>query len=341
MANFSVNQVHQFYGAVNATSYANGGTAKGQISKVAKTSDNQLYFLFNGADTVLKSDNIDLGTLKAAVIDATKNVTKMRKVAVTLDATVNDGAPINGQDYVLGINFKNFFSSGDASQYYKDTAVHGTTSMTASAFYKAMVSALNFAFSREDGATATTNPYLKFKIGYSTSSESEENDANWASATANKIIIEEKPQEWELGTKKARRIMFDVFCSTVYTSGQDVVWGLVEDATPSVVIGNGQNIADLEWFCAGERGDQYRNVGWPNVIPTHYLIDPDKQYDLIELHYAFTDTGVNSYRTEKEITIAAPYNPDGGTTALKHASINLIIGAINTAAGSTILTAFS
>ena len=325
MANYSVNQVHQFYGAVNATSYASGGSAKGQISKVVKTADNELYFLFNGADTVLKSDDIKLDTLKVNVVDATKNVTTMKKVQVVI--TNN---PVAGQDYILGINFKNFFSSGDASQYYKDCAVHATSGMTKAQFYTALKNALDLCFSREDNATSTSNPYLAF------------------TADANGVYIEEKEQEWELGTKKGRRIMFDLFISTIYTDGDDVIWGTATDITfdavknpTPTVIGNGKKIADLEWFCAGEKGDQYRNVGWPNVIKTTYLIDETKQYDLIEMHFAFTDTGVNSYRTEKEITIAAPYNPDGGNAAAKHASINLIIGAINTAYGSTLIAPFA
>lgn len=80
----------------------------------------------------------------------------------------------------------------------------------------------------------------------------------------------------------------------------------------------------------GERGDQYRGKGWPNVIPTKYLVDPTQQYHVLELHYAFTDTGVNSYRTEKEITIVAP-----ATTAGK-AALNDFIDALESATGLTI-----
>jgi hypothetical protein len=198
-----------------------------------------------------------------------------------------------------------------------------------------MVDSLNKAFSRENGANNTSNPYLKF------------------TSDANGLYIEEKPQEWALGTKKARRIMFDVFCSTIYTGGEDLVWGEVTDVTPAKyvedststetpkpiipnpaivvgtnAVGNGQQIADLEWFCMGERGDQYRNVGWPNVISTKYLVDPTKQYNVLELHYAFTDTGVNSYRTEKEITIVAE----------EASVINNLIGAINSVTGLEIET---
>ena len=332
MANFSVNQVHQLYVANAYSATVNAESAAGTIGGVKTVDDirgKEVYFNYKGVESVLTSDFIQIANIGyAKAIPAADMVTVMKKIEVTLDPTINNGAPVSGQDYVLSINFKNFFSSGDASQYFKDAAVHATASMTASDFYKAMVNSLNAAFSREPGATKTSNPYLKF---------SWKPNATTAT-TADAIVIEEVPQEWALGTKKARRIMFDVVPTTIYTGGDDVVWGTVTDATPAKsaavvgtnAVGNGQQIADLEWFCMGERGDQYRNVGWPHVIPTKYLVDPTQQYHVLELHYAFTDTGVNSYRTEKEITIVAP-----ATTAGK-AALNDFIDALETATGLTI-----
>ena len=325
MANFSVNQVRQFYAAsAYKTTVANTDTV-GTIGAVTKTGEgDELFFFFKGADTVLKSDQIqikNIGFCKAYA--ASDLITVMKTVKVTLDTDVNGGDPAVGEDYVLGINFKNFFSSGDASQYYKDVAVHVTAAMAADEkeFYKAMVDALNLAFSREDGATADSNPYLSFSAGTAGSEDG--------------IYIQEKPQAWTLGTKKANRIMFDVFPGTIKVDGDDQIWGEVTDTTPAKAdaisdgtegtdyIGNGQKIADLEWFCAGERGDQYRMKGWPNYVPTQYLINAANQYHVLEIHYAFTDTGVNSYRTEKEITIVVP-------TSAK-AALNSFIGALNTA----------
>jgi hypothetical protein len=328
MGNFSVNQVHQLYviSGYNATVAAT--SAVGTIGAVKTIDDlrgKEVMFNYKGAESVLPSDFIQIQNIGyAKAVPASQMITVMKKVEITLDSTVNGGNPVSGQDYVLSINFKNFFSSGDASQYFKDAGVHATANMSASDFYKAMLKSLNAAFSREPGASKESNPYLKFSVDDTT--------------TATKLIIEEKPQEWALGTKKARRIMFDVFPSTVYTGGDDLVWGIVTDVTPAKsaavvgtnAIGNGQQIADLEWFCMGERGDQYRNVGWPHVIPTKYLVDPTQQYHVLELHYAFTDTGVNSYRTEKEITIVAP-----ATTAGK-AALNDFIDALETATGLTI-----
>ena len=315
MANYSVNQNRQFYVANNG--YSSGGSAVGQVTKVVKTPEDELYFLFNGANGVLKSDYIPLKNIAyAKAIDADDNATTMRKVKVTISAN-----PVAGQDYVLGINFKNFFSSGDASQYYKNAAVHVTSSIdTKAKFATAMVAALNKAFSREDGATASSNPYLSF------------------TASSNDVVIEEKPQEWALGTKKARRIMFDILIGTIYTGGEDVRWGTVTEVTTSLTkVANGQKVADLEWFCLGERGDQYRNVGWPNVIPTTYLADATKAYHLIEIHYAYTGSGVDSYKSEKELTIAVPK----GAASHEYDDVNAVIGAINTAADTTLISTLS
>lgn len=328
MSNFSVNQVHQMYVAESLSESSHESTVTSAsnakaigVNTYGAGNDKQFAFIYKGADTVLTSDLIPVKNLdRVEVFKADALGTKMRKVKVVLDSTINSGNPVAGQDYILGIQFKNFFSAGDDSTYYKDAAVHVTSAMEADKkeFYKAMVAALNMAFSREDGATATSNPYLAFSAGTAGSEDG--------------IYIEEKPQEWQLGTKKARRIMFDVFPSLIYTGGDDVIWGTSSDLTPTTTVGDGQKIADLEWFCMGERGDQYRNVGWPNVIPTTYMVDPTKNYSLIELHYAFTDTGVNSYRTEKEITIAVP----DGTGASKYTVINGIIDEIENATGLTI-----
>lgn len=332
MANFSIGQVHQLYVISGYNASVTAASAVGTIGAVQAIDDirgKEIMFKYKGVESVLPSDFIQIQNIGyAKAIPASDMVTVMKKYEVALNDSL-----VSGQDYVLGINFRNFFSSGDASQYFKDAAVHATASMTASEFYNAMVSSLNSAFSREPGATSTTNPYLSFSIKEKGGGGSDATDAV-------AIVIEEKPQEWERGTKKARRIMFDVVPSTIYTGSDDVVWGTVTDATPAKgsavvgtnAVGNGQNIADLEWFCMGERGDQYRGAGWPHVINTKYLVDPTAQYHVLEIHYAFTDTGVNSYRTEKEITVVAP-----ATTAGKSA-LNSFIGAINSATSLSIAT---
>lgn len=320
----SLRQNRQFYVAnklvTSATALANRGEIKvksiGDIEK-------EVYFEVLGPDTVLKSDYIQVKNITAAkAIKAVDMETPMKKVLVTLDSSVNGGAPVVGQDYILRINLRQFYGMSDQDQYFKDAAVRAVKGMTAKQFYEAMEKALNLCFSREVGANAKSNPYLTF------------------SSSAAGLVIEEKPQSWHLGTEAQERVYFDVVPTTIYCDGADLIWGSVAEQTPATKIGNGKKIADLEYFLLGERGDQYRKIGWPNDVETVGMVDPDKTYDVFEIHYAFTDTGVNSYRSEKDITIAVPTavktSTDGG--GADYTVINGIIGAFNTATGLNVAT---
>lgn len=333
MAVYTTNQNRQFFVAseysATVTDASNVG-AIGAVKCVADGLGQEMYFLYRGADTVLKSDRIQLKNLDyIKAFKASDMVTPLKKVEVTLDSTVNSGAPVSGQDYLLRIEFRQFYGMSDEDQYFKDVAVHATAAMTdAKALFDAMKNALDLAFSREVGATKTANPYLNFSVSGSGSSA--------------KLVIMEKPQSWHLGIEAQERVYFDVYPTTIYTGGDDVIWGVVTDATVAKAsatvgtdaIGNGHTIADMEYFYMGERGDFYRYAGWPNYIPTKYLVDPSKEYNVLEIHYAFTDTGVNSYRSEKDITIVFPV----GASDHEYDEINDFIGAINTATGLTVAT---
>ena len=319
----SLRQNRQFYVANKLITGATALANKGEI-KVKSIGDieKEVYFEVLGPDTVLKSDYIQVKNITAAkAIKATAMETPMKKVLVTLDSSVNGGAPIVGQDYILRINLRQFYGMSDQDQYFKDAAVRAVKGMNATQFYAAMEKALNLCFSREVGANAKSNPYLSF------------------SSSAAGLVIEEKPQSWHLGTEAQERVYFDVVPTTIYCDGADLIWGSVAEQTPTTKIGNGKKIADLEYFLLGERGDQYRKIGWPNDVETVGMVDSDKTYDVFEIHYAFTDTGVNSYKSEKDITIAVPTavkaDSDGGAD---YTVINAIIGAFNTATGLSVAT---
>lgn len=319
MAVFSTNQNRQFYVATTYSASITNGSTAGQIGGVKCINDGlnkEFYFLYKGPENVLKSDRIQLKNLDYVKAFAPSDmIVPLKKVEITLSADANSGAPIAGQDYVLRIAFRQFYGMSDEDQYFKDAAVHAVSNMTASDFYKAMVNSLNLAFSREVGATKTENPYLKFEVDNTT--------------TATKIIITEKAQDFNVGIGAQERVYFDIIPTTVFDSQDEVIWGVVEDKTlakgsvtaGTTGIGNGAQLANMEWFYLGERGDQYRMQGWPNYIPTKLNVNPNAEYYVLEIHYAFTDTGVNSYRSEKDITIISETK----------ATINSLIGAINTA----------
>lgn len=153
-----------------------------------------------------------------------------------------------------------------------------------------------------------------------------------AGGTVTGVIITEAVQNWILGRVTQEHVEFTLQPDLIKVSGDDVIWGTVTvNASENTVIGNGHKIADLEYFCMGNRGDIYRNVGFPKVIATTYLVDPTLTYYVIDLHYAYSDGGVSVQNSEKTLTIVGS----------DKAEINKIITAINTQANATLLTTFA
>lgn len=337
MAVYSTNQNRQFYVATG-TDTVDESAAVGTIEPkvIGEGNDKELFFLYkgaaDGAEGLQCSDRIPLKNLDyAKVISATSMETKMRKISISLG---NSGVPVVGENYVLRIAFKQFHGMSDEHQYFKDAVVRATSAMsTAKNLFDEMIDALNLAFSREVGATNTSNPYLAFSVS--------------GSGASAKLVIEEKEQPFVTGIGKFERVLFDIIPTTINNNGVEEIWAAQNTTTKeyytvetsTTTVGNGKEIADIEWFCMGERGDQYRMMGYPNYIPTTYQVDPSKTYDVIEFHFAFTDTGVNSYRSEKDITIVADstVTPASGSDPATNI-INAIADAINTAVGEDILT---
>ena len=77
----------------------------------------------------------------------------------------------------------------------------------------------------------------------------------------------------------------------------------------------------------GERGDHYRNINWPYVIETTYLVDPKLEYSVLDIHYAYVGSNENVQKSERGITLV------GSKT-----DINKVIAAINLAAETSIAT---
>ena len=294
----------------------------------------------------MRSDLIDLkSVIYAKATDADDMAHELKSVTVTLDKGINGGAPISGQDYVLRIVFKQAFGDSDANQYFKYGTVHAYANMSASDFYKILAESLAKNFSREisplvdiiltdhdttKGEATTTDvavPVLK-------NGKIQKLPALASDHTYTAVLINEVAQPWELGIKKQVPVYFDVYPTTVSLNGDEVVWGKAEATKTSGKIENGHNIADLEYFCMGERGDQYRGMCWPYNIHTKYLVDPDKKYNTIDIHYAYVGDGVSVQKSEKDITIVVP--KVGANNQASNKLTNDIITAINTATGLSI-----
>ena len=333
MATFSTNQVRQLYVAKELkSSHVLATDTAGSIAVKSDTAKNHLYFEYKGADNLMRSDLIDIkNILYAKATDADDMAHELKAVTVTLDSEVNAVAPVAGQDYILRIAFKQYVGMSDEDQYFKYGMVHAYAGMTASDFYKKLALSLAKNFSRE------IVPLVKFVLTNS-DSEAVPVDATTKESslteTYTALVIDEVEQPWRLGIMEQTPVYFEVQPVPVTVNGDERIWGKVEDTEPAGTIANGKKIADLEYFCMGERGDMYRGIGYPNNIPTTYLVDPAVKYNVIDIHYAYVGSNESVQKSEKTITLVIP--KVGAKNNVSNALANSIITAINTATGLTI-----
>lgn len=146
------------------------------------------------------------------------------------------------------------------------------------------------------------------------------------------LWVEELQQPWSLGSKSFHRLNYNTRCNKItLATGEEINWGTVASTTvDTTTVGNGKLICDLEWFTAGERGDIYRGVSAPYYPKTELLGEKDATYSLIELGYAFYDSGVNEFPSEKTMTFAVKDETDG----TPYTTINSLINDIEAAATS-------
>ena len=354
MATFSTNQVRQLYVAKELkSSHVLAADAAGSIAVKSDTAKNHLYFEYKGADNLMRSDLIDIkNILYAKAIDADDMAHELKAVTVTLDSGVNAGAPVAGQDYILRIAFRQYVGMSDEDQYFKYGMVHAYAGMDADEFYKVLALSIAKNFSREvvplikievhSAATKSkggfdSNGYMVVTPTTKDNGKSDTTNPYYATDTLvtdiDSIRITEVEQPWRLGVMAQTPVYFTVQPVAIMVNGDERIWATVTESTNST-IANGKKIADLEYFCMGERGDMYRNIGWPHNIPTTYLVDPTIKYNVIDIHYAYVGSNESVQKSEKTITLVVP--KVGAKNNVSNALANSIIAAINTATGLTI-----
>ena len=323
---FSTNQVRQLYVAL-----ANGHLTNAGDIKVNKTADGkQLYFTYVGAlgDT-MRSDLIDVDKITSITIKKASDMAKKRVChLVTLDSNVNGGTPIVGQDYILRLLFRQYVGMSEANTMNKYGEVHINTDMSASDFYKKM------AISIVQNCSKDINNLVEVELQTSSSTvpvsvTTREADLD---GTYTGILIYEGKLVWRLGRVSQGTIPFECQFVDIVYNGEEVEWGKTSLVPAKAkVLSQGELIADLEYFCMGERGDIYRNMGWPNAIETKYLVDPTKLYNIITIHYHYEGTGLSSDKSEKDIQIAAV-----ASNATDYTLANTILGEIQAITGTSV-----
>ena len=299
--------------------------AVGDLTLKVDTAKSNVYLVYKDTEDTITSDLISIkNLLYAKATKAADMARTLNSQSVTLNAD-----PISGQDYVLNVEVRNFVALGDDSTHIKFGAVHAVKGMTKSDFYKAM--ALNLAknFSREVSpilnvslnkynSTGTTNT----KVAVLVNGKMQNLAALTSTETYTSIIIDEVEQPWRRGVAQVEPVNFNTTCGTVLVDGDDVIWGTVEKEEGDPV-NNGKQIADMEWFYHGTRGDIYREATYPDNFDFKPLVDETKAYSTLDIHFAYVGPGVEVAKSERTITVVCA----------DAAELNKLITAIKTATG--------
>ena len=334
----SVNQVRQLY-VVSEVLSSGTPASLGQVAVKSIFGGKGFLVQHKGqgglvvSDKVLK-DHMILAHTKAT--PASEMAKTLKQATIALDSSVNSGAPIAGQDYIIDIDVYNYIALGEYQTLNKFAAVRATTGMTASQLYMGLAKSLARNFSRE------INHFFKFYLKDANGEyEVTVTSADDTTKTYTGVVIKEQSQEadYVLGEQPVVTVNFAVTPKTVIDNGDEVqpfvtaangtiaIAVQLDGSSNPVTVGNGYDIADLEWFCMGERGDQIRQVGYPRTIRTKYMVDPTKEYDVLDICFYFEDRGMSNQHSDKLMTFVAPVS---SVENHEHDLINSLIDKINT-----------
>lgn len=331
---------------------------------VGTTNDGKHYFIYKGKGGVTRSDIIE-NILWTNATPAAAMTKSLKRTLVKLNAAFvdKDGnvAPV-GQDFLLRLEFTGYIGvSPEDSQYWKYGVVHTLANMKATDFYKKMAISLVKNMSRE------AVKFIKVSLVTATTPvEVTMANINTISGTFTGIYIDEVEPDWILGLKQQKVMSFNAVPTTVAVLNDngtydDLVWGdvttsegknagegkkytgggavaevsYISSGAPSAAgtIINSKLAADYEYFFHGERGDQYRMVGWPDYIPTEYMVNASNTfgYDFIQIHYAYIGANEGCQKSEKDIVFLCERTSSGSTLDTKAAALK---SAINTKFGA-------
>ena len=265
-----------------------------------------LWFQHYGQGGLTSSDKID--------------VDKIRYVKQTAKAQMNDTIKSHtitvtevsaGQVYEVKLRFLNYIGGGAQDFTYRLGTYRAKKTDDEAAIAAGLAESLQATLGLEPGTSASDIKNYKEPIATVT----------YAGAV---ITVNEVEQYWELGKFPVAQMPIEVYLNGIVVDDDylNYEWATIAESTITLE-NSGKKIADLEYFCMGWRGDEYRGMGFPRNFNTKYMVDPNDAtgYDLIDIHYFFQGTGVSVQQSEKEITLVVPA---GDSSVL--AAIEAIVG---------------
>jgi len=161
---------------------------------------------------------------------------------------------------------------------------------------------------------------------------------------SNSLSVETGTRSFALGKKDGRPVEFDLQVAVRDNGGDNTVSDARYNDLSVVVTqaggagsGTGNQVANLEWCRAGEEGDRYRMIGYPNNFDTPYFANPSKTYHMINIAYYQARTSVNVERQYRVAQIAVDNaDQDAGGAGTAFTAVNALIADLETVTGKTI-----
>lgn len=304
---YSVNQVKQLYVVDNIKEPAQNETvavmestdAAGTLVPKVHTDGSFVYFQYKNVDgDVMATDRIKKCKVKwITFIEGEAMRKNKKKTVITL---TSDGStavtPVVGQDYIINFSFRNYFGMSDEDTYEKH-AVARAMSTDPSELLAELAVSLAKNMSREIDQPFVITADIATTAAGSASSHPEvtkftkvgdlSNDSN---KFVKSITLTEKEQPWALGRMQQTRPEYTIHFVPIVNQGvENYKWGYADttEAAANGQIKNGADTANFEWFCMGERGDQYRGKDWPLSIttPASLVVNAAKEYDYLTIHF--------------------------------------------------------
>lgn len=289
MAVFSINQVSQMF--VAKALKTSTPTAEGDI-QVKGTKDGSLYVISYGKGGLVRSDLIDTDKIIYAKQTPSESFnTKLHGYAITVT-----GTPVKGQVYTLKINFRNYIGIGDEDTISIVAAVTAGIPYTLKDNKTVVTPATNTQI------TQCLVDFLERDATFNRLAEISVSDDNVFS-------IYEIEQPWVRGKMQAGQVVTLDMPTVGYVSDGDLEtndWATVTKADNTTADDGMKKLADLEYFTAGAKGDEYRGMGYPYNMDYDYMLDGKTEMDVISIHYFYQGANHEVQKSEKDLFIAVP-----------------------------------
>jgi hypothetical protein len=197
--------------------------------------------------------------------------------------------------YSVKIEIQGHGSLSQEDTYLKQASYKAVAGNNQESIVDGLISSLNANFSREIGATASSNPAFTF--------------AKTGSGSTSALVITEKPvSNFDANTLTRKQIDFRVNCTATTTP-------TIVNVAGNPGVGTGMQVAENEFYLKGERNDYMRGAGYPHNLKNVYLADATASYNTIEIGF-YEEGRDEAKKSKKSITINVPFTNLAGNSVI-------------------------